>query len=85
MSDLNPPPDGDVDKGLMLKAITWSECGVALALVLARIFTRTRLIKQWGWDDAFICLAVVRGNLSIGIYCSVYFLISYFLFTETWK
>ncbi|EEH05525.1 integral membrane protein [Histoplasma capsulatum G186AR] len=59
MDDLGPPPDGDVNKGPMLNAITWTECGVALALVLARIITRTRLIQRWGWDDAFMCLAMV--------------------------
>ncbi|KAK2797493.1 hypothetical protein FQN50_009176 [Emmonsiellopsis sp. PD_5] len=53
-----PPPDGDVNKGPMLKAISWAECSVALVLVMARIFTRTRLINRWGWDDAFICLAM---------------------------
>ncbi|EEH33071.2 integral membrane protein [Paracoccidioides lutzii Pb01] len=54
-----PPPDGDVNKGIMLNAITWSECGLALVLVLARIFTKTRLMNRWGWDDAFMCLAMV--------------------------
>ncbi|OJD19334.1 hypothetical protein AJ78_00693 [Emergomyces pasteurianus Ep9510] len=58
MDDQGPPPDGDVNKGPMLNAITWAECGVALALVLARIITRTRLIQRWGWDDAFMCLAM---------------------------
>ncbi|PGH36615.1 hypothetical protein GX50_00474 [[Emmonsia] crescens] len=53
-----PPPDGDVNKGPMLNAITWAECGVALVLVLARIATRTRLMQRWGWDDAFMCLAM---------------------------
>ncbi|KLJ09896.1 hypothetical protein EMPG_14692 [Blastomyces silverae] len=53
-----PPPDGDVNKGPMLNAITWAECGVALVLVLARVITRTRLIQRWGWDDAFMCLAM---------------------------
>ncbi|KAL2360236.1 hypothetical protein RJZ56_006907 [Blastomyces dermatitidis] len=53
-----PPPDGDVNKGPMLNAITWAECSVALVLVLARVITRTRLIKRWGWDDAFMCLAM---------------------------
>ncbi|QSS58392.1 integral membrane protein [Histoplasma capsulatum] len=59
MDDPGPPPDGDVNKGPMLNAITWTECGVALALVLARIITRTRLIQRWGWDDAFMCLAML--------------------------
>lgn len=68
MSDLGPPPDGDVNKGPMLKAITWTEGSVALALVLARVLTRTRLIKQWGWDDAFICLAIVRVYLVMCFY-----------------
>ncbi|KAK2773136.1 hypothetical protein FQN53_004282 [Emmonsiellopsis sp. PD_33] len=59
MSDRGPPPpDGDVDKGPMLQAVSWAECSIALVLVMARIFTRTRLINRWGWDDAFICLAM---------------------------
>ncbi|OJD26601.1 hypothetical protein ACJ73_02010 [Blastomyces percursus] len=53
-----PPPDGDVNKGPMLNAITWTECSVALVLVMARVITRTRLIQRWGWDDAFMCLAM---------------------------
>ncbi|WEW61910.1 hypothetical protein PRK78_007410 [Emydomyces testavorans] len=58
------PPDGDFNRGQTIDIIMWIEFGVALVLLLLRIFTRTRLIRFWGWDDAFMCLALVHAGVN---------------------
>lgn len=57
-----PTPDGDVDRGPTISAVVWVECAIASALLLARLWTRLRILKAFGWDDAFICLALVGGS-----------------------
>lgn len=52
-------PDGDVNNGPTITIVSWTECGIALVLLLARIWTRVRILNSWGWDDAFMCLAMV--------------------------
>ncbi|KMU89276.1 hypothetical protein CIHG_06947 [Coccidioides immitis H538.4] len=53
-----PPPDGDVNRGNAITIIMWVEFSIALVLILSRIFSRTRLNRSWGWDDAFMCFAM---------------------------
>lgn len=55
----DPPPEGDVDRGKKLNIVMWTLYAIALLLLVARVLTRTRLLRSWGWDDTFACLAMV--------------------------
>ncbi|KAL1954638.1 hypothetical protein VTO42DRAFT_879 [Malbranchea cinnamomea] len=57
-------PDGDVNRGPAMSIVSWTECGVALALLLARIWTRLHILRTWGWDDVFMGLAMVCAALN---------------------
>ncbi|KAM5470544.1 hypothetical protein MferCBS49748_002360 [Microsporum ferrugineum] len=52
------PPDGDVNKGHIIIILTWSGFSLSLLLVLARTWTRVKVVRAFGWDDAFIILAL---------------------------
>lgn len=54
------------DRGNVIYAVSWVLFAVSFVLVLLRIWTRTRIIRSWGWDDASICLAMV-GNSRINL------------------
>nr|KMM63861.1 hypothetical protein CPAG_00215 [Coccidioides posadasii RMSCC 3488] len=57
-----PPPDGDVNRGNAITIIMWVEFSIALVLILSRIFSRARLNRSWGWDDTFMCFAMVNAT-----------------------
>lgn len=46
-------------RGMELVIVSISFIGVALALVLARVFTRVKMGGKLGWDDFCICASVV--------------------------
>ncbi|KAL2863369.1 uncharacterized protein BJX67DRAFT_390636 [Aspergillus lucknowensis] len=46
------------DRGWVILAISWPFFGVCSILLALRIWVRTRIIRSWGWDDAFIILAM---------------------------
>lgn len=55
------PLDGDRDRGPVVIAVDSIFLAIATFLVLARLFTRTFIIKSLGLDDLFIVL----GNVSM--------------------
>ncbi|DAA78147.1 TPA_exp: Integral membrane protein [Trichophyton benhamiae CBS 112371] len=52
------PPDGDVNKGHIIIILTWTGFSISLLLVIARIWTRVKVVRAFGWDDGFIILAL---------------------------
>ena len=59
MSDDNEIPP-DVNRGPEILAICGSLVGVALVMVLIRIWVRIKIVRQLGWDDYFMIAAMVR-------------------------
>ncbi|EFR03424.1 integral membrane protein [Nannizzia gypsea CBS 118893] len=45
--------------GARLLSVMWAELSVAALILTARIYTRTRVISGWGWDDMSMCLSMV--------------------------
>lgn len=58
---LPPPPDGDVNKGPAILAVAWFQFPIALAFVAARMYTRRCLLRNVGWDDWTIVIALVSS------------------------
>ena len=59
MSDLQPPPDGDVDRSASLIALTWAPYPFMLAIVIARVVVRFER-RNFGVDDGLMVTALVR-------------------------
>ena len=54
--------------GPMIVTVMWTETIVALIFVLARLYTRSRIVRSIGWDDHLIAISMVfptpfPGNL----------------------
>lgn len=62
--DLTPPPDGDVDRGDILKGVSWALAIIALCFVSLRIYCRTLITRNVWWDDWMIILTMVRQSAS---------------------
>ncbi|WEW60816.1 hypothetical protein PRK78_006304 [Emydomyces testavorans] len=58
------PPDGDINKGPQLIVLSWVAFSLALTIVLARMWTRTRIIHAFGWDDASMVLALICASIN---------------------
>ncbi len=54
----NPLPP-NVNNGPKILAVAWIECGVALLFVLARMYTRHKLVRKVGWDDWAVVFTMV--------------------------
>ena len=52
------PPD--VNRGPEILAICGTLVGIALAMVILRIWVRAVMIKHMGWDDYIMILGMVR-------------------------
>ena len=68
-STAGPPalfPGPDEDWGYKLKAVFLSTFIAAGMATLARLYVRTRVVKNVGLDDWLMLLAVVRMPLSLG-------------------
>ncbi|KAM5489214.1 hypothetical protein MaudMau93_003463 [Microsporum audouinii] len=55
------------DKGPQILAIMWSLFSVSTSMVLVRLWIRSHLTKQLGWDDAFIVLALACGCVNTAL------------------
>ncbi|KAL8895000.1 MAG: hypothetical protein Q9207_008341, partial [Kuettlingeria erythrocarpa] len=55
------------DKGPTINAVIWLGSGLALLLVILRLFTRIRVIRQAGLDDAVMVLAMLLDLLGMSI------------------
>ncbi|KAM7203289.1 hypothetical protein V8F33_002280 [Rhypophila sp. PSN 637] len=62
-TDLVEPPDGDVNKGPIVLAITYVTTSIALLAVAMRMFVRVKVVKSVGWDDYAILLASAMAIL----------------------
>ncbi|KAM7212514.1 hypothetical protein V8F06_012095 [Rhypophila decipiens] len=62
-TDLVEPPDGDVNKGPIVLAITYVTTSIALLAVAMRMFVRIKVVKSVGWDDYAILLASAMAIL----------------------
>lgn len=54
-----PPPDGDVNRGPQLLAVSMVTLLAAIAVVALRLYTRLKITLSLGWDDYTIVLALV--------------------------
>ena len=54
-------PSGDQDLGTTINAVNWLFTLLAAAAVGARIYGRVHLTHNLGWDDFWICVAIVRS------------------------
>lgn len=64
-TDLIEPPDGDVNKGPVVLAITYVTTSIALVAVALRMFVRVKIVKSVGWDDYAILLASVSASYTL--------------------
>lgn len=55
-----PPPGGDHDRGPEMLAVIWTFTTLALAVVSLKLYTRFRILREPGFDDAFTAVSVVR-------------------------
>ena len=53
------PTDGDVDRGWALLAVCWSFILCAFITTALRVFVRSRLTRNLGWDDFWMVTAMV--------------------------
>ena len=63
MADSLPPPprDGDRNRGAAIIATETVFVAIAVVLVLVRLYVRLIIIRGFGYDDFFICLALVSN------------------------
>ncbi|KAM5438448.1 hypothetical protein MferCBS31731_005025 [Microsporum ferrugineum] len=54
----------DVNNGGKLVILTWTLLAISTIITLARLYTRTRLIKALGWDDGFMVLALACSAIN---------------------
>ena len=59
-----------VNNGPKILVVRWIEGWLALLFVALGVFTRTRLVRAFGWEDAMNVAAMVRTFLSSWI-CSL--------------
>lgn len=56
------PPDGDRSQGWALLAVCWAFVAAALATTILRVWVRTRLTRNLGWDDYYMIIAMVSPD-----------------------
>ena len=61
---VQPPPDGDRSRGSQLIALSVTLLAMSTIIVLARLFTRSVIIKRLGPDDFFIVIGFVSNLIS---------------------
>lgn len=54
-------PDADANRGWILHAVAWPLLGVCIIVMALRLWVRLRILRSWGWDDAFILLSLVTA------------------------
>ena len=67
MEATGPPPDGDVNRGPLIIAVSFVEFAFALLLVVLRFYTRIKLVRKIGLDDWLVLAALVRNFVDVGI------------------
>jgi hypothetical protein len=56
----------DVSRGVIINAINWLGVSLSIIFVAARVYTRTALMRDFGWDDALLIIATVDLSPTIG-------------------
>ncbi|KAL8682430.1 MAG: hypothetical protein Q9224_006781, partial [Gallowayella concinna] len=56
----SPPPDGNNNNGTSILIITWLFTIISTIIVILKVYTRLRIIRQFGADDILTILALVR-------------------------
>ena len=59
-----PPPGGDKSTAINLLSVTWFFTSLASVTVLLKIWTRVKLIRQWGLDDILTAFSTVSESSS---------------------
>ena len=59
MTMLPFPSEEYSDKGPNILALSWTECSLAILVVSARMYTRSRLVRNVGCDDWTMLFAMV--------------------------
>jgi len=60
--------DGDQNRGPELLAVTWVFTSVALLVVIAKFYTRVKVLHSTGLDDALVILSMVNQAKASMIY-----------------
>ncbi|KAL8645310.1 MAG: hypothetical protein Q9226_007362, partial [Calogaya cf. arnoldii] len=56
---LQPPPDGDTSAGPSILIITWLFTAISTIIVGLKVYTRLKIIRQFGADDILTILALL--------------------------
>ena len=56
------PPDGDKNRRSVILGVCWTECAVAMIVVLLRVLSRL-MIRGLGVDDWAMFLTMVGSNM----------------------
>lgn len=59
VTSMGPQTPSSANKGPMINAVVWIGAGVALLLVLLRLFTRAKIVGKVGLDDYVMVFAMV--------------------------
>lgn len=62
MMNRGPPSEGDQNRGPQLLAVIWIFTILALVVVSLKLYTRFRILREPGLDDAFTAVSVVRSE-----------------------
>jgi hypothetical protein len=54
-----PPPDGDYNRGDALNGIVWSLTIISVVLFSMRLYTRSIITRNLGYEDGIMGLALV--------------------------
>ena len=60
----SPPPGGDENRGWQFLVVTWSFFCISFVLLVLRLYTRSRIVKNLGSDDYWIVSGVVSAVAS---------------------
>jgi len=60
--------DGDQNRGPELLAVTWVFTSVALLVVIAKFYTRVKVLHSTGLDDVLVILSMVNQAKASMIY-----------------
>ncbi|KAF5858015.1 hypothetical protein ETB97_004946 [Aspergillus alliaceus] len=58
------PRNDTHNRSWVIEVVAWPLFGVCALLIILRIWTRTRIIRSFGWDDGFIILAMVCATIN---------------------
>ncbi|KAL8634800.1 MAG: hypothetical protein Q9228_007637 [Teloschistes exilis] len=66
-----PPQDGDRNRASEILVLDGVIFGISWSMVFLRIFTRTWITRNLGWDDATIVVAAIANAVGLGLYVAM--------------